>query len=317
MSELTREKIYKRELLKKGATGNDNLERIRSLKKGGEVVDNGEKIERLGNALSITMASATEVGGNIYIFGGRNGTNVYNRITKYNFETETFTDLQATLPYNLYDFSTASCGNKIYIFGGRKKVGPSDSANDGIFCFDTKTENLTTLEETGFYDSAVTVGGYIYLFYQIAPKSTEIRKFDVETGKTSSSVYFNHDSYYAKAESVGNNIYIFGNGDNTIYKYDTIAGTIEDLSIYLNVQKCATSVIGGNIYIFGGTGESGIEGKIYKFDTNNNALFELTIKCVELENMASAAVGNNIYLFGGDYGTNIGATNTQRFSVNF
>ena len=35
MSELTREKIYKRELLKKGATGNNNLERIRSLQNGG------------------------------------------------------------------------------------------------------------------------------------------------------------------------------------------------------------------------------------------------------------------------------------------
>ena len=219
--------------------------------------------------------------------------------------------------YNLYNLTTASCGNKIYIFGGRKKVGSSDSANEQMWCFDTKTENLTTLEETGFYSSAVTVGGYIYLFYQSAPKSTEIRKFDVETGKTSLGVYFNHNSYYAKAESVGNNIYIFGNGDNTIYKYDTIAGTIEDLSIYLNVKNCATSVIGGNIYIFGGTGESGIEGKIYKFDTENNALFELTIKSSDLENMTSAVVGNNIYLFGGDYGTNIGATITQRFSVNF
>ena len=287
------------------------------LNEGGEVVDNGEKIEEYyGSPLFLTMVSATEVGGNIYIFGGRNGTIVSNKITKFNCETGTFTDLQ-TLPYDLYNLTTASCGNKIYIFGGRKKVGSSDSANEQMWCFDTVTENLTTLEETGYYSSAVTVGGYIYLFYQAAPKSTEIRKFDVETGKTSSSVYFNHDSRYAKAESVGNNIYIFGNGDNTIYKYDTIAGTIEDLSIYLNVKNCASSVIGGNIYLFGGVGESGIEGKIYKFDTNNNALFELTIKCANLENMASAVVGNNIYLFGGDYGTNMGAANTQRFSVNF
>ena len=35
MSELTREKIYKSELIKAGATGNNNLERIRSLAGGG------------------------------------------------------------------------------------------------------------------------------------------------------------------------------------------------------------------------------------------------------------------------------------------
>lgn len=35
MSELTREKIYRNELIKAGATGNNNLERIRSLQNGG------------------------------------------------------------------------------------------------------------------------------------------------------------------------------------------------------------------------------------------------------------------------------------------
>ena len=35
MSELTKEKIYREELIKAGATGNNNLERIRSLQNGG------------------------------------------------------------------------------------------------------------------------------------------------------------------------------------------------------------------------------------------------------------------------------------------
>ena len=35
MSELTKEKIYKKELIAGGATGNNNLERIRSLTGGG------------------------------------------------------------------------------------------------------------------------------------------------------------------------------------------------------------------------------------------------------------------------------------------
>ena len=136
------------------------------LNEGGEVVDNGEKIEDLVNKKVITKASATEVGGNIYIFGGRNNHNVSNRIEKYNCETGVFTTLETILPYNLFMLQTASCGNKIYIFGGRKKVGSSDSANEQMWCFDTVTENLTTLEKTGYYSSAVTVGGYIYLFYQ-------------------------------------------------------------------------------------------------------------------------------------------------------
>lgn len=288
------------------------------LNEGGEVVDNGEKIEDLVNKDVITKASATEVGGSIYIFGGRNNYNVSNQIEKYNCETGVFTTLETILPYNLFNLQTVSYGNKIYIFGGRKKVSTSESANTQMWYFDTVTETLNNLEKTQYYSGAVAVGGYIYLFYPEGNTSTRVDKLDVETGKISSYITaFSHSGYNLNLESVGNNIYIFGNGDNTIYKFDTVNETIEDLSIYLNAKYCASSVIGGNIYIFGGTGESGIEGKIYKFDTNNNALFELTIKCAELENMASAVVGNNIYLFGGDYGTNIGAYNTQRFSVNF
>lgn len=318
MSELTREKIYKRELLKKGATGNNNLERIRSIKKGGEVVDNGEKIENYGDLFPFTMASATEVGGNIYIFGGRNSTNVSNQIRKYNCETGTFTNLQTTLPYNLFMLQTASCGNKIYIFGGRKRVGTSESSNTKMWCFDTKTETLTTYEQESYYSGAVAVGGYIYLIYTTGGSSSgSIRKLDVETGNISNITSFPHDVTYINLESVGNNIYLFGNGDNTIYKFDTVNETLEDLSINLNVIHCASSTIGGNIYIFGGVGEAGMNGKIYKFDTDNKLLFELTIKSTNLEYMASAVVGNNIYLFGGDSGTNAAAYSTQKFSVNF
>ena len=283
---------------------------------GGKVVDNGEKIERLGNVLSITKASATEVGGNIYIFGGRNNYNVFNRITKYNCETGVFTDLQTTLPYNLFNLQTASCGNRIYIFGGRKRVGSSESANTKMWCFDTETETLTTYEEESSYTGAVAVGGYIYLM-AVSGGAGSIQKLNVETGNVSYVTKFPHNVTNVNLESVGNNIYIFGNGDNTIYKFDTVNQTIEDLSVDLNTKYCASSVIGGNIYIFGGEGESGINGKIYKFDTENKALFELTIQSAQFENMASAVVGNNIYLFGGDYGTNIGASITQRFSVNF
>ena len=81
MSELTKEKIYKRELLKKGATGNNNLERIRSLQNGGS--DASAKLEsaRMAKRKKHIVGGWTSINWKGYMVSGDNiwtdGDNIY------------------------------------------------------------------------------------------------------------------------------------------------------------------------------------------------------------------------------------------------
>lgn len=86
MSELTREKIYKKELIAGGATGNNNLERIRSLAGG-----SGKKVELLETKIPTPVRNPllVRIDDEIFILGGITNNNQYSsNIYAFNIKTK-------------------------------------------------------------------------------------------------------------------------------------------------------------------------------------------------------------------------------------
>ncbi len=309
MSELTKEKIYRNELIKAGATGNNNLERIRSLQNGGGGGTPKEEIKEISNLPyyeGVAKAAAASIGDKIYVFGGKtSGNTVSNMI--YRFDTKTKnTEYVDTFPSSvgLYSEAAAAVGNNVYLFGGRKKVGSSDSANNDIYKY-SATNNITSKLSISSYQKnymcAVAVGGKIYLLAPTETHRFELYVFDVETETVESSgsaVYLETTTailFETKAVAVGGYIYYFY--EDKISKLDVENLTLSTLEItlpeYLKYE--AITAIGGDIYLFGGETNS-----VYKFSTTTETIEKLSLEFNEMES-AATAVGSNIYLFGGQW----------------
>ena len=60
----------------------------------------------------------SQVGSNVYLFGGYGVGGSRNDILKFNTETETISTLSATLPQSLFNMGVAQVGSNVYLFGG-------------------------------------------------------------------------------------------------------------------------------------------------------------------------------------------------------
>ena len=328
MSELTREKIYKRELLKKGATGNDNLERIRSLQNGGggEVDTPNEEISVLENFIfeGNSMAMAV-VGDYVYSFGGNNNNFVaQNFIKKINIKTQMTTTLSTVLPIKLNGAKAVAIGGLIYIFGGRILEGVTSSPNSDFYCFNTVTESIEKLgyKLTGsIANNGVSIGSYIYCI-DSAGKIQRVNTQDgVITQMFSQSISFSGSGMI----NIGNDIYIFGGEyiKNKIYKYNTDSNDFVELPFTFPSEELfnmSVSAIGNNIYIFGGSLDNYFthSNAIYKFDTLKNEMKLLSLKLFSpLSNFGIAQNGGSIYIYGGIVDSKTFFNKIQKFTVNF
>lgn len=184
--------------------------------------------------------TATLVGTNVYLIGGRLNNPVY----KYDTLTDTYTAL-TSLPSNLRFVSATAIGTNIYIFG--------NNGNNGnyIYKYDTLANTFTKM--TALTPAAVryhitaSVGKNIYIFY-----GTNTYKYDTINDTcvslSTSPLTFNGGGI----ASIGANIYLFEG--YSVYKYDTLTDTftqLEDGS--LNLVRSHTVTINNNqIYILGG-----------------------------------------------------------------
>lgn len=163
------------------------------------------------------------------------------------------------------------------------------------------------------------VGNIIYMFggnggsAGITPLNT-IRAYDVTTGTiTTKSPTFSTTLTNACCAVVGTNCYIIGgSGRKIISKYDTVNNTLTETvatlpNISTQLQNAACVAVGTDIFIFGGGIGNSPTNAIYKFDTTNNAVTQMTVILpVALSDLAVAADGTNIYLFGGvNYSGNV------------
>lgn len=311
MSELTKEKIYKNELIKAGAEGNNNLERIRSLQNGGGGGGDTPKeeikvISSLPYIEGVAKVAAATIGDKIYVFGGNVGVNAVSKMI-YEFDTKTKNvEYVDAFPNSvgLYSEAAAAVGNNVYIFGGRKKVGSSDSTNNDIYKY-SATNNITSkLSISSSYQKnymcAVAVGGKIYLLEPTQTHRFSLYVFDVETETvgSGSAVYLETTTatlFETKAVAVGGYIYYFY--EDKISKLDVENLTLSTLEITLPeyLKNEAITTIGGDIYLFGGNTNS-----VYKFSTTTETIEKLSLEFNEMTS-AATAVGSNIYLFGGQW----------------
>lgn len=312
MSELTREKIYKNELIKAGATGNNNLERIRSLQNGGGGGGDTPKeeikvISSLPYIEGVAKVAVATIGDKIYVFGGNVGaSSVSKMIYKFDIKTKNV-EYVDSFPdsVGLYSEAAAAVGNNVYLFGGRKKVGSSDSANNDIYKYSATNNIASKLSISSSYQKnymcAVAVGGKIYLLEPTQTHKFRLSVFDVETetiGSLSSTVYLETTTatlFETKAVAVGGYIYYFY--EDKISKLDVENLTLSTLEITLPeyLKNEAITTIGGDIYLFGGDTNS-----VYKFSTTTETIEKLSLEFNEMTS-AATAVGSNIYLFGGQW----------------
>lgn len=119
MSELTKEKIYKNELIKAGAEGNNNLERIRSLAGGGKKKE--YTIERIANDQSYRRNNLTTLvrNGVVWSFGGNKlapTVTPTNEVTSYQIENGRFESRSIMPNQVLNPIILDYCGSFLYIF---------------------------------------------------------------------------------------------------------------------------------------------------------------------------------------------------------
>jgi N-acetylneuraminic acid mutarotase len=96
--------------------------------------------------LKATVLSASAVGTDIYLFGGRTASTTYvDTICKFDTQSLTFTTLNVKLPIPTSSIATVAAGKNIYLFGGR--VETSVYLNT-IRRFDVETYELSTIEQT-------------------------------------------------------------------------------------------------------------------------------------------------------------------------
>ena len=327
MSELTKEKIYKRELLKKGATGNNNLERIRSLQNGGGggCDTPNEEISVLDFTFEENEMAMAVVGDYVYSFGGR----IYNQsplnlIKKINIKTQISTILTTRLPIKLSNATAVAIGGLIYIFGGRILESNTSYPNSDFYCFNTVTESIEKLSYklTGSVaNNGVSIGSYIYCIDNVGKIHRVNTQDGVVTQMFSQSISFSGSGMI----NIGNDIYIFGGEfiKNKIYKYNIDSNNFVELPFTFPSEMLfgmSVSAIGNNIYIFGGSLDNYFthSDAIYKFDTLKNEMKLLSLKLFSpLDYFGIAQNGGSIYIYGGKVNSNTFYNKIQKFTVNF
>jgi N-acetylneuraminic acid mutarotase len=119
----------------------------------------------------------------IYIFGGRNETEILDSIMKYSPKNDKLEILKTRLPTVLMGSTAVFNGKYVYIFGGKDY----DDFYDTILRFDPKTEKITNmtahLPNPTVGAAAVWTGEYIYFFggswgATIPEKYDSILKYD-------------------------------------------------------------------------------------------------------------------------------------------
>ena len=272
----------------------------------------GGEILKLEETLPNTMYGqcCTTIKTDIYFIYS---TNMY----KFDTLTNTLTTLDITLPTSESERRCIAVNNDIYIFGGRD--------NSAIYKYNIISNTLSTLSITFNYHGMglANIGTNIYVFggdvtSTYGTMNSSIYKYDTLTNSFTSiaSGYYGCDLACAV---VGTDIYLLGGKDHssnyispTMYKFDTLTNTLTTLNTSLSTYGSVyigVSVIGTNIYIFGGAYylnaiNTGLKitpyNKIRVFDTLTNKLTTLDSTLPRnLYDMSYGTIGLNTYFFGG------------------
>lgn len=250
----------------------------------------------------------------IYIFGGRNKTNILDLIMKYNPSEEKLEILDIKLPTVLMGSTAVYDNNHIYIFGGKDY----DNFYDTILKFDPKTETITymsaRLPNPTVGAAAIWTGEYIYFFGGswggvIPQKFDTILRYDP---KRDDITIMNSTLTYGRSGLAttwdGSYIYISGGSDGINYSSEVFRYSPNNDTLITLPGKLPTGRLhiqaeyhDGSIYIFGGrSSQTNVFKQILRYDLETGEVEVLSQKLpTPTEFRMHAYDGETIYLIGG------------------
>jgi len=266
----------------------------------------------------LSRGSAVWVEGqeSIYIFGGRNETDILGSIMKYTPATNDLVILNTVLPNVLMGTTAIYDGEHIYIFGGRDW----QTFYDTILRFEPKTETITImtahLPKPAVGSAGIWTGGYIFLFGggAMQDKYDWILRYDPKIDNITimnSNLTYGRTGLAATWDAQNETAYIIGGSDGSSYsrevfkywpKNDTLVmlpGALPGGRLHIQAQYHD-----GAIYIFGGRGGPTLiydQILIYNLITDKIRTLNLTLPN-PCELRMHAYDGENIYIIGGFVG---------------
>jgi N-acetylneuraminic acid mutarotase len=250
----------------------------------------------------------------IYIFGGRNETDMLDRIMKYTPSTDQLEILDTRLPTVLMGSTAVYADNYVYIFGGKDY----DDFHTSILRFDPKNEsimNMTAhLPKPTVGAAAVFDGEHIYFFGGswggIEPqKFDSILRYDPDRDNITimnSKLTFGRSGLAATFD--GENIYVLGGSDGKQYSDEVFVYYPSNDTLIALPGKLPTGrnhiqaeYHDGAIYVFGGRGSPTlIYDQIVRYDIQDHNAEILNEKLPRASEFRMHAYdGENIYIIGG------------------
>lgn len=299
------------------ATNNVKQRIVNTLKNNDINASNTEGFDSLINKVqSMTGKSSVQYGLPKFV-------NIYNYWTALTSIGKT-SDLVSLIEHIMIEHN-----NIIHIFGGGtyNVPDPSDTTNYDYYnnythyCFDVNTGTSTTIStnERCFEGSDAVIYNnsiYVYGSYDTKDDSTwysGMFAYDINTRAWSTKKSETLPLYYHTVEIINNKIYIIGGyywdddtseyyANNNIKMFDPTLNSFTDKVNTLNIYDHTTTIIGNDIYLFGGreTGSDNIRITAYKYSTTQNRLIQLANLPTPLFGHFAIDFDNKyIYLVGG------------------
>ena len=255
----------------------------------------------------------------IYIFAGRNETEILDKIMRYTPSKDKLTFLNTRLPNTLMGITAVYDNEYVYIFGGKDY----DTFYSSILRFDPKSETISNmtalLPEPMVGSAAVWTGEYIYFFGGSFGgndttghmKFDSILRYNTTADKIkimNATLPYDRSGLAATWDGESENIYIVGGSDgkqfsDEIYKYSpesdkltTLPGKLPTGRTHIQAQYHD-----GKLFIFGGR-------KNHTALLDDVVTYEIATDKVEImdkklttpsELRMHAYDGENIYVIGG------------------
>ncbi len=271
---------------------------------------------------SMNKFQAITVNGQIYIYGGYDGTNFKNTIYFSNLTdpTKWYTSSK-TMPNKMSCFQLAAVGSYIYLYGGCNNGSVSNLIYRAPVSDPTNWSVVSgkTLPAAIERSELAIIGGYVYLFGGVlssGPTNVIYRapiSDPTSWSNTGKTMPINIEK--GRVGIVGNYVYIFGGSTDDANPINTILraplsdptswSVVSGKTLPVPLSNSALAVVGDSLYLFGGNAANGtsnfVTSEIYAASTTDPTTWYDTGKALPsaVDYSAIIVANNYLYLLGG------------------